>query len=161
MKRRDIKRTFCVKTEVIQITLSVFTQNFFNLKSDDIEQLLIDYFNTDEENLINILEDITKREKVSLSWLVEYVIIRSHYKDIYDNNDKYLQQHYPNRTRGKRGITKKVNNPGKIEIDGVKYKSSSMTKKFLLFFLSELESVGERNDKTLEYINYLMDSNNL
>ena len=99
MKRRDIKRTFCVKTEVIQITLSVFTQNFFNLKSDDIEQLLIDYFNTDEENLINILEDITKREKVSLSWLVEYVIIRSHYKDIYDNNDKYLQQHYPNRTR--------------------------------------------------------------
>ena len=61
----------------------------------------------------------------------------------------------------KEGITKKVNNPGEIEIDGVKYKSSSMTKKFLLFFLSELEGVGERNDKTLEYINYLMDSNNL
>lgn len=93
-KRQYLVKKFCVDSEIVQVTISSSTQDFFNLQSDDIPFILSEYLKVDEKHVLNVLEDISEKTGFSLSWLVEFIIIRSHYKDLYEINNQYIQQNY-------------------------------------------------------------------
>ena len=67
---------------MVEISISNSTQDFFGLSSDDIIFLVSDYFNVPENEIVNKLEEIENKTGYSISWLVEYIIIKTHYKDL-------------------------------------------------------------------------------
>lgn len=94
--RRNYKRLkFCVDREIVEITISQSTQDFLNLSTEDIPYIISEYLQIEEKYVVNALEDLVEKTGYNFSWFVEYILLRFHYKDLYESNNQFLHQFYP------------------------------------------------------------------
>ena len=78
---------------MFNVKISKSTQDFFKVSSDDLIVLLTEYLDIPETELINFLEHIEQYSGYPVGWIVEFIIIRTHYKDLKPLVKKYREKY--------------------------------------------------------------------